>query len=94
MNEVQPPEPGPQPAAVTGSDASTDARVATFWEVARLHAKISGVPTYFGPTPLESVPPPAWSFGVGTPNARTTFRNWDLPIRRQIFSGFRCARSA
>jgi len=23
---------------------------------------------------------------------RTTFRNWDLPIRRQIFSGFRCAR--
>ncbi|GIH79871.1 ergothioneine biosynthesis protein EgtB [Planobispora longispora] len=25
---------------------------------------------------------------------RTTFRNWDYPIRRQIFSGFRCARSA
>jgi iron(II)-dependent oxidoreductase len=25
--------------------------------------------------------------------ARTTFRNWDYPIRRQIFSGFRCARS-
>ncbi len=24
--------------------------------------------------------------------ARTTFRNWDFPIRRQIFSGFRCAR--
>ncbi|MDP1820168.1 MAG: ergothioneine biosynthesis protein EgtB [Acidimicrobiales bacterium] len=24
--------------------------------------------------------------------ARTTFRNWDLPIRRQIFAGFRCAR--
>ncbi|MDE3720008.1 ergothioneine biosynthesis protein EgtB [Nocardiopsis sp. N85] len=23
---------------------------------------------------------------------RSTFRNWDLPIRRQIFSGFRCAR--
>ncbi len=22
----------------------------------------------------------------------TTFRNWDFPIRRQIFSGFRCAR--
>jgi len=22
----------------------------------------------------------------------TTFRNWDYPIRRQIFSGFRCAR--
>jgi iron(II)-dependent oxidoreductase len=26
--------------------------------------------------------------------ARTTFRNWDFPIRRQIFAGFRCARSA
>ena len=26
--------------------------------------------------------------------ARTTFRNWDLPIRRQIFAGFRCARDA
>ncbi|SDR23979.1 ergothioneine biosynthesis protein EgtB [Thermostaphylospora chromogena] len=25
---------------------------------------------------------------------RTTFRNWDFPIRRQIFTGFRCARSA
>ena len=26
--------------------------------------------------------------------ARNTFRNWDLPERRQIFSGFRCARDA
>jgi iron(II)-dependent oxidoreductase len=25
--------------------------------------------------------------------ARTTFRNWDLPQRRQIFAGFRCAES-
>jgi iron(II)-dependent oxidoreductase len=24
--------------------------------------------------------------------SRATFRNWDYPIRRQIFSGFRCAR--
>ncbi|HKH23002.1 MAG TPA: ergothioneine biosynthesis protein EgtB [Solirubrobacterales bacterium] len=24
---------------------------------------------------------------------RTSFRNWDLPIRRQIFSGIRCARN-
>jgi iron(II)-dependent oxidoreductase len=23
--------------------------------------------------------------------ARSTFRNWDYPVRRQIFSGFRCA---
>jgi gamma-glutamyl hercynylcysteine S-oxide synthase len=25
---------------------------------------------------------------------RNTFRNWDFPIRRQIFSGFRCAQDA
>ena len=25
---------------------------------------------------------------------RTSFRNWDLPIRRQIFAGIRCARDA
>lgn len=27
-------------------------------------------------------------------SARCTFRNWDHPTRRQIFSGFRCARDA
>jgi len=26
--------------------------------------------------------------------SRSTFRNWDYPIRRQIFSGFRCVRDA
>ncbi len=26
--------------------------------------------------------------------ARASFRNWDFPIRRQIFAGFRCARDA
>jgi iron(II)-dependent oxidoreductase len=25
---------------------------------------------------------------------RGTFRNWDFPIRRQLFVGFRCARDA
>ena len=25
---------------------------------------------------------------------RNTFRNWDLPQRRQIFAGFRCAADA
>ena len=32
------------------------------------------------------------SFGTDEVVARGTFRNWDHPIRRQIFSGFRCAR--
>ena len=34
----------------------------------------------------------SWATRPGT--VRNTFRNWDYPIRRQIFSGFRCARDA
>ncbi|MEU4240664.1 ergothioneine biosynthesis protein EgtB [Actinoplanes sp. NPDC026619] len=34
------------------------------------------------------------SFGTDQAAVRGTFRNWDYPIRRQIFSGFRCARDA
>jgi iron(II)-dependent oxidoreductase len=34
------------------------------------------------------------SFGTDPAAVRATFRNWDLPIRRQIFSGFRLARDA
>lgn len=34
------------------------------------------------------------SWAVDPVAMRTTFRNWDLPVRRQIFTGFRCARDA
>jgi iron(II)-dependent oxidoreductase len=34
------------------------------------------------------------SWGTHPSAMRATFRNWDYPIRRQIFSGFRCARDA
>ena len=34
------------------------------------------------------------SFGTDAAAIRGTFRNWDHPVRRQIFSGFRCARDA
>ncbi len=33
------------------------------------------------------------AFGVSPVACRGTFRNWDYPIRRQIFAGFRTARS-
>lgn len=33
------------------------------------------------------------SFGTDAAACRATFRNWDFPIRRQIFAGFRCART-
>ncbi|OZM72394.1 sulfatase-modifying factor 1 [Amycolatopsis antarctica] len=32
------------------------------------------------------------SFGTDAAAVRGSFRNWDLPVRRQIFAGFRCAR--
>ncbi|CAN5854632.1 ergothioneine biosynthesis protein EgtB [soil metagenome] len=34
----------------------------------------------------------SWATRPGA--VRNTFRNWDYPIRRQIFSGFRCAHDA
>ena len=34
------------------------------------------------------------SFGTDRSACRGTFRNWDYPIRRQIFAGFRTARNA
>ena len=34
------------------------------------------------------------SFGTDLVACRGTFRNWDLPVRRQIFAGLRCARDA
>jgi len=34
----------------------------------------------------------SWATRAGA--IRNTFRNWDYPIRRQIFSGFRCAEDA
>ena len=34
----------------------------------------------------------SWATRPGA--VRNSFRNWDYPIRRQIFSGFRCARAA
>ncbi len=34
------------------------------------------------------------SFGVAPVACRGTFRNWDYPVRRQIFAGFRTARDA
>jgi len=43
-----------------------ESAVESFWTLARSQARITSMPGYFGPTTLEMVPPPAWSFG-GTP---------------------------
>jgi iron(II)-dependent oxidoreductase len=34
------------------------------------------------------------AFGVSPVASRATFRNWDYPVRRQVFAGFRTARDA
>ena len=34
------------------------------------------------------------SWAVAPDAMRNSFRNWDYPIRRQIFTGFRCCRDA
>lgn len=38
-------------------------RVEAFWRLARFHARLNAAPSYFGPTALESVPPPTWAWG-------------------------------
>ena len=40
-----------------------DDAVATFWQVARAHARLQPLPGYFPATPVGAVPPPKWSFG-------------------------------
>ena len=47
------------------------------------------VPMWGDPS-LTSFAPVVWSRCV-LAAVRTTFRNWDLPVRRQIFAGFRTA---
>ncbi len=47
----------------------SDQELANFWRLAVFHARLNGVPTYFGPTPLEVVRPPAWSYGATAEDA-------------------------
>lgn len=50
-------------------DTGEKTPVEAFWELARFHAKLNAAPTYFGPTALEVVPPPAWAFGADAEQA-------------------------
>jgi hypothetical protein len=57
-------EPAVDPSPVDLSDVEFDhEELRVFWDLARYHAKLNAAPTYFGPTTLESVPPPAWAYG-------------------------------
>jgi uncharacterized protein YhfF len=57
-------DPESDPTAVELSEIEFDhEELRVFWDLARFHAKLNAAPTYFGPTTLESVPPPAWAYG-------------------------------
>ena len=57
-------EPEVDPSAIEISEIEFDhEELRVFWDLARFHAKLNAAPTYFGPTTLESVPPPAWAYG-------------------------------
>lgn len=42
----------------------SDDLIQAFWDDARHRARLDPIPGYFGPSPLGSVPPPAWAFGA------------------------------
>lgn len=48
------------------TDPSTppDEQIEAFWNLARFHARLNTAPGYLGPTPIESLRPPAWAFGA------------------------------
>ena len=48
-----------------------EAEVERFRRLARSQARITAMPGYFGPTTLEVLPPPAWSFGATSEQADT-----------------------
>jgi uncharacterized protein YhfF len=57
-------QPEVDPSAVDLGEIEFDhEELRVFWDLARYHAKLNAAPTYFGPTTLESVPPPAWAYG-------------------------------
>ena len=57
-------DPHDDPSTVEPNEVEFDHdELRVFWDLARFHAKLNAAPTYFGPTTLESVPPPAWAYG-------------------------------
>src|SRR5215203_3583356 len=45
---------------VTADDNELDA----FWDIAREHADLGGVPVFSGANPMRTLRPPAWAFGA------------------------------
>ncbi len=45
-------------------DSTDDNELDAFWDIAREHADLAGVPVYTGETPVRTLRPPAWAFGA------------------------------
>jgi len=45
-------------------DTADDNELDAFWDIAREHADLSGVPGFFGANPVRTLRPPAWAFGA------------------------------
>lgn len=58
-----------------GYDADVDETLESFWREAVFRARLIHVPSYFGPTPLEVVRPPAWAFGTTAAEADAFVRD-------------------
>jgi len=63
-----------------------DEALEAFWRRAVFRARLNHVPSYFGPTPLEVVRPPAWAFGT-TPEEAAGFLRDLLAGRTTAIAG-------
>ena len=45
-------------------DTDDDNEIDAFWDVAREHANLAGVPVFLGANPMRTLRPPAWAFGA------------------------------
>ncbi|MEO7754477.1 MAG: ASCH domain-containing protein [Terracoccus sp.] len=45
-----------------------------FWEIAREHAHLAGIPAYTGANPMRDLRPPAWAFGATPEQSDTLLR--------------------
>src|SRR3954452_2390525 len=43
--------------------------IMVFWDAVRNHAGLNDMAAYMGPSSLESIPPPAWSYGQSSEEA-------------------------
>jgi uncharacterized protein YhfF len=58
-----------------GYDADVDDALESFWREAVFRARLNHMPSYFGPTPLEVIRPPAWAFGATAAEADAFVRD-------------------